>query len=718
MPEEIRGSVERVTFHNEQNGFTVLRVRTRGAANVVSVVGTFAAPTAGEGILATGDWRNDPTYGRQFVATSLVPQRASGRAQVEAFLGSGAIKGVGPSTAQQMYARFGEKIFDILDKNPARLREVSGIGPKRIELISASWKKQRELRELMIFLADSGIGMARAGRIHKQFGASAVQIIRENPYRLAQEIRGIGFATADAVALKLGLERDSIHRIRAGVSHALNEAAVSGHCGLPFDELAALTSKLLAVPLDKVSSAIVHEIDSRRLKRDTLRGAEAVFLPRFWSAEKSIAERLLATASQPPSWGATDFDALLAEIEERVEIQLAPSQRRVIEAVLSTRASVITGGPGVGKTTIIRSVVELAAHHELDVALAAPTGRAARRLAESTGREAKTIHRLLEIDPESGLFSRNELAPLDCDLLIIDEASMVDVLLMEAVMRALPAEAAIILVGDVDQLPSVGAGEVLADIIASEAITVVRLTELFRQSKESLIVQAAHEINHGRVPDLRRRDGDFFFVPLRDGDEPGERAVTIIRRIVDKFALDPLRDVQVLSPMRRGPAGVEVLNDVLQKALNPLSTDASIPKMEKSGLSFFAGDKVMQIVNDYEHDVFNGDVGIVTDADPELDCLSIDFDGREVQLDSDSLDDVTLAYAATIHKSQGSEYPAVIVMVTSAHHIMLQRNLLYTAVTRGKRLVVVIGDEAAVRRAVQTMGSRRRWTKLREWLQR
>jgi exodeoxyribonuclease V alpha subunit len=716
MAEELRGSVERVTFHNAENGFTVLRVRPRGSTHVVSVVGTFVAPAPGEGILASGEWRNDATYGRQFVATTLTPQQATGRAQIESFLGSGAIKGIGPSTAQQMYARFGEKIFDILDNAPKRLREISGIGPKRVEMITNSWKQQRELRELMIFLADTGIGMARTGRIQKQFGANAVSIIKENPYRLAQEIRGIGFATADAVALKLGLDRNSIHRIRAGVSHALNEASLSGHCGLPFQELVDLTVKLLGVDAAMVSGAIVDEVEAKRLRRDRLRDGEAIFLPRLWYAEKTIAEKLHAIVRDDRSWGEIDFAREIPRVEKESGITLAPSQRLAIEKVLGSRASVITGGPGVGKTTIIRSIVKIAEKREVEVALAAPTGRAARRLAESTGAEAKTIHRLLEIDPESGMFNRTEMMPLECDLLIVDEASMVDVPLMEALVRALPPEAALVLVGDVDQLPSVGPGEVLSDIINSGAVPVVRLTELFRQSSVSQIVPAAHAINHGEVPDLKRRDGDFFFVPIRAADNVGERVVAIVKRITERFGFDPFREIQVLAPMRRGGAGIEALNDALQRALNPSAREGEGEKLERNGAVFADGDKVMQIVNDYENDIFNGDVGVIDSVDAEEQAMLVDFDGRQVELDSDSLDDLVLAYAATIHKSQGSEYPAVVVVLTSAHHIMLQRNLLYTAVTRGKQLVVLMGEEAAVRRAVQTAGSRRRWTKLREWL--
>jgi exodeoxyribonuclease V alpha subunit len=719
VPEQIDCIVERVTFHNAENGFSVLRVRPRGGnAGIVTVVGNTAALSEGERIVAHGDWREDRTHGRQFVATSIAPQPMQGRVQIEAFLGSGAIKGVGPSTAKLMLAQFGDQILDILEKAPERLREIPGIGPTRAKSIGESWAAQRSTRELMLFLADSGIGVARAGRIQKQFGANAVRLIQQNPYRLVREIRGIGFATADALALKLGLARDAIERIRAGLSHALSEAATQGHCGLPADELTDSCAKLLGIGTERISEAITLELEAKRLTRDTLAGADAIFLPWLYNAEKDIGETLRRLVQGRPSWPEIDVEKALQWVEGKTKVHLAPSQRAAIELMLRSKVCVITGGPGVGKTTIVNSIVQIAAAKDAEVLLAAPTGRAARRLGESTGREAKTIHRLLEVNAQTGEFLRDESAPLECDLLVVDEASMIDVMLMQALVRALPPEAALLLVGDVDQLPAVGPGQVLADVIRSGAIPVVRLTEVFRQNAESRIVVSAHAINQGELPELSHRDGDFYFSNVKDGIAAAERIVDFVaERIPNRFGLDPLRDIQVLCPMRRSAAGVEALNVALQKRLNPRASQPEAARIERMGTAFHAGDKVMQTVNNYEKDVFNGDTGVIVTIDTENSKAIIDMDGRPIEYADDELDDLVLAYATTIHKSQGSEYPAVVIALTTQHTIMLQRNLVYTAVTRGKKLVVIVGQQSALRQAVTTANTRRRWTKLREWLQ-
>jgi exodeoxyribonuclease V alpha subunit len=720
LNEELTGTIERVTFHNSENGFSVLRVRASGSAGVVTVVGRITAPAEGEGVLARGEWKTDRTHGRQFSAESIVPQQATGRVQIETFLGSGAIRGVGPSTATLIYTKFGEKVFDVLDNEPHRLREISGIGPKRAALIASSWKEQRSIRELMVFLADSGIGLARAGRIYKEFGDDAVKLIKENPYRLAREIRGIGFSTADALALKLGLARDSIHRIRAGVSHALSEGAGNGHCGMPLAELTKFGAELLGVEASLVEHAVELEVEEGRLKRDLLKGDVAIFLPPLYASEKYIAARLKRIVRHAPPWGAIDVDKAIPWVEKKNSITLAPSQREAIATALRSKLTVITGGPGVGKTTIVRSILKILQAKEVKVSLAAPTGRAAKRLSESTGSEAKTIHRLLEFEPKGATFVRDEQNPLACDLLIIDEASMLDVQLMDSVVAALPARAALILVGDVDQLPAVGAGDVLADMISSAVIPVVRLSEVFRQSAQSRIIVNAHAVNQGEMPELSLPEGDssdFYFVGVRDSLSVPERVVNLVtERIPKRFGFDPLRDIQVLSPMRKGPAGIETLNRELQVALNGRALRSDGTRIERGGAAFAAGDKVMQLVNNYDKDVFNGDVGIVQRVDPEEETMQVDFDGRVVEFERNDLDDVVLAYATTIHKSQGSEYPAVIVILTMGHYVMLQRNLLYTALTRGKRLVVLVGEERAIRQAVSTRSVRKRWTKLREWL--
>jgi exodeoxyribonuclease V alpha subunit len=717
VPEQIDGVIERVTFHNRENGFAVLRVRPVGTTGVVTVVGTIAVIAEGERVLATGEWRNDRSHGRQFAAVSIAPQAMHGRAQIETFLGSGAIRGIGPSTARLMVVQFGDAILDVLDRAPERLREIPGIGLKRAKMIGESWAERKSMRDLMIFLADSGIGLARAARIQKQFGADAVNVIKQNPYRLAREIRGIGFGTADALALKLGLPRDSIERIRAGVVHALGEASAQGHCGLPWAELTDACAALLGIGPDRIGDGITLEIEAKRLVADLLRDEKAVFLPWLYTAERTVARTLLGLTRGRPSWPDIDVEKAIGWVERRTGVHLAPSQRLAVDLVLRSKVCVITGGPGVGKTTIVNSIVQIASAKDAEILLAAPTGRAARRLAESTGRVAKTIHRLLEVDANSGTFARNDDNPLKCDLLIVDEASMIDAMLMQALVRAIPPQAALLLVGDVDQLPAVGPGQVLADVISSGVLPVVRLTEVFRQGAESRIVVSAHEINEGRMPDLSRRDGDFFFINVGDPAAVTEKIVELVaERIPQKFGFDALREIQVLSPMRRSVTGVESLNEALQKRLNSQASADGVARIERFGVSFAPGDKVMQIVNDYEKDVFNGDTGIVREIDLEAMTALVDVDGRLLEYAEEEMDDLVLAYAATIHKSQGSEYPAVVIALTTQHAIMLQRNLVYTAVTRGKKLVVIVGQQSALRQAVSTASTRRRWTKLREWL--
>jgi exodeoxyribonuclease V alpha subunit len=583
-----------------------------------------------------------------------------------------------------------------------------------VALIAESWRKQQSMRELLLLLADSGIGQARAARIHKQYGPDAAGLIQENPYRLAREVRGVGFDSADKLAMKLGIARDAPERLRAGVRHALEQAALDGHCGLPMEELVHNAAGLLAVSADAITEAVAHEVAERRLVSTTIEGTAALFLPRLFHAERMVAEVIRRLAKQEPLWPSIDVPRALRWVEKQTGLRLAASQRSALETVLRSRIAVITGGPGVGKTTLVNSILRILDEKDVEVALAAPTGRAARRLAESTGREARTIHRLLEINPESGTFARSRQEPLECDLLVIDEASMIDVQLMSAVAEALPADAALLLVGDVDQLPAVGPGAVLADIIRSGTVPVVRLTEVFRQAAESRIIVNAHRIKAGDPPDLSNTEGSDFFFVRAAGGQLAERVVKIVcERIPARFDLDPLRDVQVLTPMRRT---VAVLNASLQAALNPAATRPETPRVERMGTAFHAGDKVMQTVNNYEKDVFNGDVGVIREIDEEEDVALADFDGRDVELREDDFDDVVLSYATTIHKSQGSEYPAVVVALTCQHAIMLQRNLLYTAVTRGRKLVVIVGEEEAVKHAVAEKSVRKRWTRLHEWL--
>ncbi|CAO3436177.1 SF1B family DNA helicase RecD2 [Azospirillum doebereinerae] len=560
-------------------------------------------------------------------------------------------------------------------------------------------------------------GKPGAVHIFKTCGADAIPLVTENPYRLARDIRGIGFKTADTIAERLGIPKDSMIRARAGVSYALLEAVSNGHCGLPEDDLLKLAEELLDIPQPTLVEAILLEVKEGCVVADTVRERRCIFLMHLWHAEREIADRLTVLAEGEPSWGLMDSGKAIPWVEETLGIALAASQREAVAKALLSKVLVVTGGPGVGKTTIVRSILKILAAKGVMVALCAPTGRAAKRLSETTGLEAKTVHRLLETDPANCGFKRGAEAPLDCDLLVVDETSMVDVPLMAALLRALPRQAALLLVGDVDQLPSVGAGQVLADIIGSGAVPVARLTEIFRQAAESWIVTNAHRVNAGRMPDLEvPKDGetDFYFVAADDPETGARKVVEIVRdRIPRRFGLDAVRDVQVLAPMQRGLLGARGLNLALQEALNG---DGLKPSIEKFGWTYRVGDKVMQTENDYEKEVYNGDIGTIVGLDAEEGELTIDFDGRLISYPFGELDQVTLAYATTIHKSQGSEYPAVVIPVAMTHYMMLRRNLIYTGITRGKRLVVLVGQKRALALAVRTSDEGRRWSKLREWL--
>jgi len=712
--EVLAGLVDRVTFHNAENGFCVLRVKARGQRDLITVLGHAAMISAGEFVQASGTWINDRTHGVQFRASFLKATAPTTVEGIEKYLASGMIRGIGPVYAKKLVRAFGEAVFDIIEQEPPRLRDVTGIGPKRAARIIAGWAEQKVIREIMLFLHSNGVSTSRAVRIYKTYGADAVQLISENPYRLARDIRGIGFRIADQIAGKLGIEKTALIRVRAGISYALAEAMDDGHCGLPAEELVALTRELLEVPAELVETALSLELQGGAVIADDLDGRRCVFLAGLYQAEREIAEKLKALAVGKPPWPLIDADKAIPWVEKRTKLALAETQIEAVRVSLASKVLVITGGPGVGKTTLVNSILKILGAKAIAIALCAPTGRAAKRLSESTGLEAKTIHRLLETDPRTGAFRRTEEAPLDCDLLVVDETSMVDVPLMRALLRALPDQAALLLVGDVDQLPSVGPGQVLADVIASGAVPVVRLTEVFRQAAESRIIVNAHRINQGLMPDLASvESGDFFFVDATDPDEGVQKLLAIVQeRIPKRFGFDPIRDIQVLCPMNRGGLGARSLNIELQTALN---SPGEI-RVERFGWTFCPGDKVMQVENDYDKEVYNGDLGVVSRIDMEEGELTVDFDGRDLTYGFGELDELVLAYATTIHKSQGSEYPAVVIPLSTQHYPMLQRNLVYTGVTRGKRLVVLVGQRKALTIAVKGARARRRWSKLREWL--
>jgi exodeoxyribonuclease V alpha subunit len=716
--EPLAGLVERVTFHSPDSGFCVLRVKVRGHRDLVTVIGSAATVQAGEYIHASGRWENNLAHGLQFKAAFMRASRPTTLDGIEKYLGSGLIKGIGPHFAQRLVKQFGEGVFDLIEEDPSRLAEVAGIGPVRVKRIATGWAEQKIIREIMIFLQSYGVSTARAVRIYKTYGADAIPLVTENPYRLARDIHGIGFKTADQIAQKLGIEKTSMLRARAGITYALLEAINNGHCALPEDELLPLAEKLLEIPKEPLVEALALEIAEGNVTDGFIGEKKCAFLPHLWQAEQVIAERLRVLTASAPPWPAIAPEKAIPWVEGKLGVTLAQSQHEAVTQALASKVMVITGGPGVGKTTIVKSILQIVAAKNVTIALAAPMGRAAKRLSESTGLVAKTIHRLLEFDPSNGGFKHDPDHPLECDLLVLDEVSMVDVPLMASLLKAVPNRAAVIFVGDVDQLPSVGPGQVLADFIGAGVMPVARLTEIFRQAAESRIIVNAHRINHGQMPEwttAKDAPTDFYFV---EADEPEDALAKIIEvvhhRIPQRFGLDPVKDVQVLCPMNRGGVGARSLNVELQRVLNPGHPDQ--PAVERFGSTYRLGDKVMQIVNDYEKDVFNGDIGFVTALDLDANEIVMDFDGRPVIYAFGELDEVMLSYAVSIHKSQGSEYPAVVIPVMTQHYAMLERNLLYTGVTRGRSLVVLVGQKKAVAIAVRGVRNRQRWSKLREWL--
>ena len=716
----VDGTVKSIVYRNDETGYSILKVscpapaRGYGAEDEVSVLGTCAAVWEGEEMHAEGTWVEDPVHGRQFKAKTIQcipPKSAEG---IRRYLASGLIHGIGPILANRIVDRFGDSTIEVLDHFSERLKEIDKVGEKKLEAIRKGWREGKSTREVMIFTQQHGITLAKTVKICKRYGADAIAVIKTDPYRLCRDIWGIGFATADRIAMSIGMEKDDPKRARAAVIHTLQvEADDGGHCWTPEPELLLRAQELVGISVEQLSDALrAEEVEGRVVIEDGGEEARRVYLRDLHLAERRTAAKLKRLLAAGASFAPIPPDRAIAWWEGKTGFTLAPAQLRAVRTSLAAKVSIITGGPGVGKTTIIRALVGIYGGRKLQIRLAAPTGRAAKRMTESTGEPAQTLHRLLKFNPQTNAFTYGEENPIEGDVFIFDETSMIDIRLMAEIVAALPDTATLIVVGDTDQLPSVGPGSVLHDLIASETIPVTRLTEIFRQDNSGLIVRNAHRVNEGLPFETRAGDSDFYFLAKERPEAALALALEFMTtRIPRHFKMDPMHDVQILTPMRKNLLGAENLNTALQKSLNGTG-----PAVQRGAMLFRAGDRVMQLRNNYDKDVYNGDVGFVKDVNPQERTLVVLFDGRPVEYGSGDLDELTLAYATTIHKSQGSEYPAVIVLLHSQHYMMLQRNLLYTAITRGKRLVLVIGAPWAVKKAIETNDVRERRTSLAQRL--
>lgn len=720
---DLEGQIERVTYCNEETGYCVLQIRIRGRRELTTVVGSIMNPIPGEIIKMQGEWATHLKYGQQFKAAHYQCTTPTTVFGIEKYLGSGLIKGIGPVMAKRIVKKFKEETLDIIETSIKRLTEVPGIGEKRIAMIREAWIEQKEIRSVMIFLQSHGVSSGYASRIYKQYGQMSIKVVQENPYRLAMDIVGIGFVTADKIAGKLGFPPDSELRAEAGIIYVLHELADEGHVCFPYEAFMEQCRQILGIDqtiIEKVIAAVATRGDivvEGSTVVDESFGADrrAVYLAGYYTAEIQLTARLKELLAAPKAARQIDAEIAIHWAQEKFAITFAPKQIEAIRSAATRKVLVITGGPGTGKTTIINAILKIYSAIKTRIILAAPTGRAAKRMAETTGHEAKTIHRLLEYSIQKRGFQRDGSNPLEGHLLIVDEASMIDTVLMHYLLKALPREATLILVGDVNQLPSVGPGNCLKDVIDSSVIPVVELNEIFRQAKESAIIVNAHRINEGMMPQFKPAEDkleDFYFVEMEDPQKVLEMIVLLVKnRIPTRFGLDAVDDIQVLTPMHRGVIGTANLNVELQKVLNPGEEG-----VYRGGQNFRVGDKVMQIRNNYDKEVYNGDIGRISRFDDELQEVAVLMDSREVLYDYSDLDELVLAYAVSVHKAQGSEYPAVVIPVLTQHYLLLQRNLIYTAVTRGKKLVVLVGTKKALAIAVKNNQTQKRFTLLKQRL--
>lgn len=704
--QKLRCVVERITYQNPENGYSVMRVKVKGYDELVTLVGNLLEVPAGSVLLCEGDWKVDKRYGSQFVAQTWEEVMPATLYGIEKYLGSGLVKGIGPKFAQLIVSRFGLDTIEIIETDIKRLYEVPGIGQKRVEKIAESWEKQKDIKNVMLFLQGYGVSTAYAAKIYRQYGKESIDTVKTNPYKLADDIWGIGFKTADTIASKMGYEKNDLRRLKSGVTYTLSHMAEEGNVYAEEEQLVKSAIELLDADEAPVRQAISEMLQSEDLIAD----AEAIYMPPFYYAEVGTANRL--NKLQDCVEGSL-FNIIpdISVISKQTGVEYDEVQAEAIREAVSSKVMVLTGGPGTGKTTTTQGIIAALRAMGLRILLAAPTGRAAKRMSEATGMEAKTIHRLLEYNPKDG-YKRNDDNPLEGDALIVDECSMIDLLLMNNLMKAIPAGMRLVLVGDIDQLPSVGAGNVLRDIIDSKRIPVIRLTRIFRQAQESRIVMSAHAINKGVFPDTSNgKNTDFFFIQQEDPEQAVDTIVKLVKERLPNAYKRPTSDIQVLTPMQRGVVGAANLNMALQTVLNPGQVS-----LNRSGYSFRQGDRVMQLRNNYDKEVFNGDLGYIERVDMEDRTLFVCFDGRTVEYDVSELDELTLAYATTIHKSQGSEYPIVVMPVLMTHYVMLQRNLIYTGITRAKKICVLVGTKKALSFAIRNLSVLKRNTKLKERL--